>query len=176
MIPTAWELSPKCSLEDVIHWCLEHHQVDRLLVSARMEKERGRWRMQTPSIESRIRQIFGSHLLEQFVTKGWPGTQLCGEAKGCVFICDFNENVAETLLKTEPTLHEWLEIHTPALPEDLCLFRQGASHPSFISVTHERDAYVLSDTKPDIAGVEKSDLVDVLHYVFPGKCFCDTKL
>ena len=61
----------------------------------------------------------------------------------------FDHEVAKLLADIQGNLFHWLGSFSPSLPEDLCLFRTGADYPSLVSVTHEKDGWVLA-SEPEV--------------------------
>lgn len=68
----------------------------------------------------------------------WPGTQLYGGSV-IVYLVKITHSSLETLCGRANRLYAWQQ---PLLPEDLCLMR-NKSEPMLVSISHERDAYLL---------------------------------
>ncbi|MDY7091890.1 MAG: hypothetical protein SX243_02865 [Acidobacteriota bacterium] len=75
-----------------------------------------------------------------------------------VLVIDFDTSLIDLMAQAGPTLGDWLERPPSSLPEDLCLYREDAKLPALVSVTHERDAWLLADQRPTIEGVRPSHL------------------
>lgn len=162
--------------EELFDWCLREHSVNRMLVAVRLEQHGGRWRALVPGSTDHFQARFAAHIREQFLASGWPGTESIGQP-GLMYLVEFNLQVKELTLQIEPDLRRWSIDDKPPLPEDICLFRMGDSHPIFVSVIHEGDAWLFTNKKPTIKGVSLGKAVDTDRLrqeliAFPGKYFC----
>jgi hypothetical protein len=168
-----WEnRSPDLCLSKVLNWCLREHQVDTLLVAhrppptgLRNEHDRGCF----PGIDSAVRTVFGDRIIKSFWASGWPGTQLF--ANGRVYVIRFDETVAKRMASLEDRLFAWDGSAERRLPEDLCVFRDGSRLPVLVSVTHEKDAWIISDKKSQPPGFTDSSFKPE-EYVWDGPYFC----
>jgi hypothetical protein len=142
-----WEISTDTPLRAILDWCLSEHQVDRLLLSARLEKGRRKSVFTKPSLEQAVTSLFGDRLLTRKVARKWPGTELIGH-DGMIFVIAFDSSLVDPMCELGETLGAWLHSRDSPLPEDPCLYKQGDDCPVLVSVTHERDAWILSNTKP----------------------------
>ena len=118
----------------------------------------------------RLRQLFGSYMVTSFRASAWPGTEVIG-SPGLVSVIRFNKSVKEILLLTQPDLQKWLHYTQPSLPEDICLFKEAAVHPSFVSVTHEGQAWLISQQEPGLPGIKES-AHRAKSLFFDGPYFC----
>ncbi|HEX6900066.1 MAG TPA: hypothetical protein VF789_10150 [Thermoanaerobaculia bacterium] len=148
-----WDVSADTPLEAIFTWCSEKRGVDRLLLSARLDKEKKRPTLLRPTLSETVDQIFGDHLLSTRMVKRWPGTELYGH-KGVVFLVAFDPTLISSMAQVGTLLSNWRHNNNPPLPEDPCLFRQGDEWPVLVTVTHERDAWILSDERPPFCSGE----------------------
>lgn len=167
---TCWEaLAKDTSFEEIMTWCLEEHSVDRLLWVLRMDPVGNKWRYADFKAGEILKSQFGPYILTGFPAIEWPGTQ--GAQPAFVYVLNFNEEVKQVVLRTEPSLAKWHHLSQRSLPEDPCLFRQSDAHPIFVSVTHENLAWLLTDRTPKLHGFEKTTFEP--QTFFPsGKYFC----
>ena len=154
-------------LEKVLAWAFFGAEADRILFATQLESK-GNKKLVPVGVKDNVTKIFGYHVIESFSASGWPGTDLIGQ-KGRVWIAEFNENVMASILTTQPNLGLWL--NNRSLPEDLCAFKQGSQYPAFVSVTHERNAWLFNNTKPAVPGLQE-DRPLLRGFLFPGKHFC----
>ena len=159
----------RVSLDAVLSWALAVPKTDKLLFTMRLSQGKRKKNFTPSGVEKRVRQSFGL-FVESFWATGWPGTELVGH-KGRVWVTDFNETVKALVLRTQPDFSKWLNDAPYALPEDLCLFKQGNQYPTLISCTHEKDAWLFSVVKPAIPGIQKSPRL-LEDFIFSGKYFC----
>ena len=110
-----------------------------------------------PSIEETVTSLFGSRLLERMLVRRWPGTTLSAD-KSAVFLVAFDSSLIKSMATLGRRIEDWRHIHEPPLPEDLCLFRQGDDWPVLASVTHEREAWILSEERPPFCLKTPTDL------------------
>lgn len=158
------------SLEEVLSWALSTAKTDRLLFAMRLFEGKGKKRFAPHGVEKNVLHLFRNHIVESFWASGWPGTELIGH-KGRVWVTNFDENVMALVIGTQRDFSKWHNDAHLALPEDLCLFKQGSRYPTLVSVTHEEDAWLFSVEKPDIPGIEKSRTL-LEDFIFSGKYFC----
>lgn len=158
------------SLEKLLSPCLLEHKVDRLLFAMSFFKGRNKKRYPAPGVGTSVQKLFGALVLDKFLAYAWPGTELINH-KGLVFVVKFNEAVKALMLRVQPNLNHRLHTSTPPLPEDICLFRETSPYPSLVSVTHEKQAWLISRNQPKLRGVSKSSLKP-RDLIFEGKYFC----
>jgi hypothetical protein len=131
----------------------------------------GKRRSEPTGVRNNIRQIFGTSIQEEFWATAWPGTELVGH-KGRVLISKFDLNVGNKMLAAQPDITKWIHNGSPSLPEDLCIFLNGAPLPFMVSVTHEDDAWLLAPTNPLGKGVKEEKRARPNEFIYPGKYFC----
>ena len=167
----AWKADAReVSLSDIMRWCLDQHGVDRMLVALRLTQVGNKWRYLQPKAAEFFKSQFAPYILTGFQAAAWPGTELISHP-GFVYVLAFNDEVMELTLRIQPSLAKWQDGEDPPLPEDICLFKESASHPVLISRTHDLDAWLISDTDPNLQGFRKSDIPAA--QLFPtGKYFC----
>ena len=168
---TCWEADARVvSLSEIMSWSLEHHAVDRMLVALRLQQVGNKWRYVEPRAAELFHSQLGSYVLTGFQAAAWPGTELIGHP-GFVYVLTFDKQVMEIVLRTQPSLAQWQHSENPSLPEDICLFRESASHPVLITRTHDLNAWLISETKPEPQGFKKKTIPPA--QLFPaGKYFC----
>jgi hypothetical protein len=154
-----WDLPTATEIDLVFEWCARERHVDRLLLSARLDQDEKKPVLDKPSLDRFVASTFGNRLLERKLVRRWPGTQLIGH-DGVVYVIAFDLSLIAPMRECGPRLSDWRHWRhdgKPPLPEDPCLFRQGDDWPVLVSVTHERDAWVLSERRPPFCDEEPSD-------------------
>jgi len=127
----------------------------------------------SPHIKVFIENAFGRNILDSFMVSGWPGTELIGHVSRA-YLINFSEEIQYKMIRLENRLFQWIDNNKPPLPEDLCLFKQGGLYPNLISVTHEKDAWLVSEKKIQFQEAHKTKLKLSDLLVFDGKYFCKT--
>jgi hypothetical protein len=140
----SWDVAPAATLGAVLTWCQERRRVDRLLVATRLDRESKKPMLLYPGVAESVRRIFGKQVLHETMARRWAGTELIGHS-GKVYLIAFNEDVKQRMIEAENRWGAWTGNHTPPLPEDLCLFRDGDAVPLFVSVTHDEEAWIFDD-------------------------------
>lgn len=143
----AWDLSVDTPLELVFSWCLRERAVDRLLFSMRLYRNPKGRELPETGVEEVVASIFGDKILERIKARRWPGTELIGH-DGVVFRVSFDESLVKPMAELGERLSNWRHSNRPRLPEDPCLYRNGDEWPVLVSVTHERDAWIISESRP----------------------------
>lgn len=161
---SAWRLARDVELKPVLMHCLLTDRVDRLLLALRQKDHSGA--LLYPESRSATERIFGGHLLEWKTGRRWPGT-VSHEVDCHLAVVKFSEELVEPMASAGPKLFDWTGWSSPVLPEDLCLYRQGADWPSLVSVTHERDAWLLAPEKPVSIETEESEFAPEELYIPP---------
>src|SRR5215475_2248991 len=116
----SWRIDlTKASLSQILPWCKQFQQADRILMTVLVERVRGNWRAVDKSAERWIRNNLQEALIEEFLTLGWPGTLRLSDPNR-VFVARFDNEVMDMIINTEPCLQGWVHHHRPRLPEDLC--------------------------------------------------------
>jgi hypothetical protein len=159
----AWKLPRNVELRPVLAHCLEVDRVDRLLLALRQDKDGS---LLHPDYRTATERIFGGRIFEWRTGRQWPGT-ISHERDCHLAIVEFSENLVEPMCAAGPKLFDWTGWPAPVLPEDLCLYRQGAEWPSLVSVTHERDAWILALEKPKLVEGEEEEFRPEEFYVPP---------
>lgn len=126
--------------------------------------------MDSPSAETWITQRLGEFVIDRFLAGGWPGSLLTN-SPAVVFVCQFSDDVKAIILNEEPKLQNWTHSRKQPLPEDICLFQSEGDLPVFISVTHEKDAWLISETRPRLRGLSRESS-GLGSFIFGGKYFC----
>jgi hypothetical protein len=138
------------SLPRILAFCVETAKVDRALLSVRLEKSKGQWHPRDNKSEHFIRQTWPRSILETFIAIDTPGAS-SPECPAKVFVLELDK-FALLALEKMPKLSDWHNMN--GLPEDLCLFAEGAAAPSFTSITHEGDGFMVSKTSLDLDHAE----------------------
>ena len=166
-----WKIkTEKASLDELLQWARREGKVDHLLLAMRLEPTGNRWRYANQQAGDRLKLLFGPFIRKSFYASAWPGTEVMG-VPGEVTALQFNQKVQYTILKTQPNLNKWVHSSVLSLPEDLCLFRSGASWPSLITVTHEKQAWLIAPERPSLPGISESDL-QPNQFVYEDEYFC----
>jgi hypothetical protein len=147
-----WELPYQAQLAPVLEWCLENERVNRLLVAHRRDRALKKFRC--PQAVVWAEELFGKRILERRVATRWPGTEML-EANAMIQVIDFDERLVQPMVEAADGLFDWVGWPDPPLPEDLCLYRVGNSLPTLVSVTHEHDAWIISEKDVSLDGVSK---------------------
>lgn len=167
----SWKIDTSVTtLNELSSLCLLHDQVDRMLVALRLERSGNKWRHASDEAGDRVRRLFEPYILTSFQASAWPGTELI-KHPGLVFVVKFDETVKDLMVKTEPNLNKWVHHGQPSLPEDICLFKATGSHPSLVSVTHEKRAWLITNKTPELQGVSINNSPTEGLY-FEGEYFC----
>lgn len=164
-----WENLGEIHLSEILTWCLEKEGVDTLLLTSRQSFGKSGKGEYDKGVDPKTRNILGKNLIACFEARGWPGTKLI-KHKGRVYVAAFDAQLAKKMAKAEDNLFKWNNVSRKALPEDVCLFRRGAKAPTLISITHDRDAWIISETCPP--GFTASTFAQEGLYIWPGKYFC----
>jgi hypothetical protein len=165
-----WENPGEVFLSEVLEWCLQKFRVDTLLVTSRASGASRGKRSFDPAVERNAKSIFGKNLITQFHASGWPGTRLVRHTAR-VYVVRFDAALMRRLVTVENKLFNWTH-HPKHLPEDICVFRNGSRLPVLVSVTHEGDAFILSDRRSSPPGFERSDLPPKYWHIWDGPYFC----
>lgn len=163
---SVWANLGEVHLLEILTWCIEKEGVDTLLLSSRQSFGKLGKGKYEKGVDPATRNLLGENLIACFEARGWPGTKLINH-KGRVYVSVFDSKLAKKMAKVEGNLFKWSNVSRKMLPEDVCLFRRGAKAPTFISVTHERDAWVISGTCPPGFKASTEEL-----YIWHGKYFC----
>lgn len=134
-------------IRTLFKWCAEEKGADRLLLSARLEKESEEPVLVEPDVEAIVFRVFGDRILARKLASSWPGTELIGHA-GMVYEIAFDLSLIEPMARVGGRLEDWRTSKDPHLPEDPCLFNHAAEWPVLLSVTHEREAWILAADRP----------------------------
>jgi hypothetical protein len=168
---TVWETPwlEDVRLSEILPWCLENCGVDTLLVTSRQSFGKSGKGMYDRKVDSTTRKLVGEKLITSFEARGWPGTKLINH-KGRVYIAEFDTQLSARMTEVQDSLFKWRNVDPLALPEDICVFQRGARLSTFISVTHERQAWVIAEKCPP--GFTASTFAPEDLCIWPGKYFC----
>jgi len=164
-----WECVRDVHLSEILLWCLKNGRVDTVLVSSWQSFDESGMGKYAPGVDIKAKKIFGENLIACFQARGWPGIRL-SKHKGRVYVSKFDTQLAMKMAKVEDKLFSWLNVSRKKLPEDICLFKQGEKLPVLISVSHEREAWVIAQSRPP--GFRRSDSRPQDLCIWPGKFFC----
>jgi len=151
-----WDLPIDSALDLVLRWCRKERAVDRLLLSARLGRGPKAKEAPIQEVEDLVASLFGDRVLERKRARRWPGSELM-ETDGIVFLVRFDETLIEPMSNAGGRLSDWSHRDSPRLPEDPCLYREGDPWPVLVSVTHERDAWILHPERPPFCTGEPFD-------------------
>lgn len=172
--PRAWAFYSSLELDRLFSWCRAEQGVDRLLCVVRLDRE-GHRRVVPPDIEARVTSLFEGQVIASFLAGAWPGSRLVGH-RARVTIVRFESDVARRVLEAGPLLWDWTHANPASLPEDLCLFRQGAELPAFFSVTHEGMSWAVSSSAPPFGEPRPVELSREELMIPTGEFYCDTRV
>ena len=79
--------------------------------------------------------------VSRVLTKEWPGTRLLGKNSAYLFNYKFCQSSIDIL---NCFVKDLFELYEQNLPEDICLYREDST-PLFISISHEKDAFISVD-------------------------------
>lgn len=165
--PSFWTLAPESLTKPVLEWCLQHHGVDRLMVTARLDRDDPDRSLLAPCVDHAISALFGADILDRRYTSAWPGTRLT-DHDGLVVTIAFSEQSIGPMAGAGRLLSDWRHQHSPPLPEDLCLYRQGDPLPVLMSVTHESMAWLITDLPVQLPGAEAGG-TDLTEFIPPAQ-------
>ena len=152
-----WTWDTRPSLKHLFDWAVHDRHANRLTLAVRLEGAAGNRTPSVPGLESWMQRTFDDRIIEQHLSRGWPATELMGHP-GLVFLLQLTADLAEIMVKIEPSVFQWRHQHNPPLPEDICIFSAGAALPVFCSCTHENEAWLLAEKKPAIPGIRPCKL------------------
>ena len=152
---SCWDVGCQVELDRLLAWCQVVHGVDQLLVVSRPETDGRRYTFD-PDVARVVKSLFRSSILSTVNAQAWPGSRLFGHSAK-VYRVALNESVAKRMIASENLVANWTHARRPPLPEDICLLRAGDRFPVFISVTHEGDAWLLSDRGAEFEGAKPCD-------------------
>lgn len=174
MLVENWEFSGDVDLDAVFEWAAQKASVSHMLLVCRNLKDTDRDKG-GDSIHQLTRDLLRDHLITTIKAGAWPGTELFGH-QAVVFVARFDEQCAARMVATERQLFGWRHAHTPALPEDICLFRWGDQLPHFFSVTHENRAWCVGSAKPPFAPQAAYSKCERNELLIPeAEHFCDPR-
>jgi hypothetical protein len=108
-------------------------------------------------VDDAVSSIFGERVVSITRAVAWPGSRLFGHSAK-VYEIALDEAVCKRMVATENMVSGWTHRPRPPLPEDICLFRRGDVLPVFVSVTHECDAWLLSEKGAEFDGATLSSI------------------
>ena len=159
----AWKLGRDVELRPILVHCLQVDGVDRLILALRQDQD---GTLLYPEMQLALERIFGSHILELKTGKRWPGTD--STMRDCnLAVIEVDASLIAPMCSAGPKLFDWTGWPAPVLPEDLCLYRQGAEWPSLMSVTHEHDAWILAQEKPELIDGEEEEFRPAEFHIPP---------
>jgi hypothetical protein len=169
-----WDVDPKTTLDVITRWCIDERQVDRMFVVARPDNDKP-GRLLEARVQTAVERLFAGNIIRTQWTSAWAGTQLLRRREGKVWIISFNEDVRDRLISAENTIRGWRHNAPTPLPEDICLYRTGDDLPTFVSVTHDGEAWVFdpaAENAPFVVPAELALPADLLppppDFVAPG--------
>ena len=172
--PLAWAFYSSLALEPLFAWCRDQERVDRLLCVTSLRRE-GRRRIVPPEVQARVASLFEGQIVTTVLAGAWPGTKLIGH-KAQVTVVRFDSETIRRVLNAGPLLWDWTHAGPAYLPEDLCLFREGAELPAFFSVTHEGMSWAVSSSAPPFGEPRPVELSRDELIIPDSDFFCDTRV
>lgn len=142
VLPTSWSIDASAPLSEVFEWCLQRRNTNRLILATPLDPAARRPTLLARQVDVFVRKFFRGRVLQTLLAKSWPGTQLTGHFEK-VYVVAFDSELGRRMSETASHLSQWTQWHSPSLPEDLCLFREGDAAPVLVSVTHEGEAWLL---------------------------------
>jgi hypothetical protein len=168
-----WKLGADASVRDVLTWCIEERSANRLLLTTRIDTDEPNRVLLEPRVDENARRILGPHVQRVTWATAWPVTQLIGHP-GKVYVINLNKEVVTQMSDVQDRVFGWTQWNDPPLPEDLCAFRVGESLPTLVSITHEKDAWLLHETDPHVDSPhEVAWEDDLLQYISQRPDFLD---
>ena len=165
-----WEIDTrKVPLEKLFKWCRRHHGVDRILfgLPTRMKKRK---LCNEKQVGNALR-LFRDFIIETHEVRSWPGVDYF-EGSRPIFVVKITDDLVRAVINAGPYLHHWSISNPTPLPEDLCLFRQGARFPTLTSCAHEDLAWLVSNKTVRLDGcIPSDDKPEQMFY--SGPLFCD---
>jgi hypothetical protein len=168
---SVWENGGNVELSSVLDWCLRQ-SADILMAVERPAEDRfGKYSFNA-TVGQKAKRLFAENLIQRLDARGWPGTELIRHTAR-IHVVRFDENLRNRMVETENELFRWTHHSPNRLPEDLCVFKKGQGYPLFASVTHDRDAYILSTGNAAPQGFERTDYTaKEMLLVWDGPYFC----
>ena len=163
-----WTLPDSIELSTLLSWCRSAHGADRLLLANRQIYKSRQGELISPSAYMTAISLFEDRVLQERLARRWPGT-VSTEQDCLIQIVEFDLPAIDSICSVSSNLFDWVSSADPPLPEDPCLFRRGATWPVLVSVTHERDAWLLSDERPPFDGIERSRFTPDELYIPPAE-------
>jgi hypothetical protein len=140
----AWNLPSDVSLADAVAAVRVFCEPNRLLLATRRDRDSSIWEPLFPSAFEVAERLAASRLIRRAEARGWPGTELVGHT-GLVWLVRFDSSLLRAMEELGPRLADWVGDNSPSLPEDICLFREGDPLPSLVSITHEKQAWIIHE-------------------------------
>lgn len=137
-----WDVDPEVTIDAITGWCLAERRVDRMFVVARPDNEKPGC-LSEPRVQDAVARLFGRKVLRTLWATAWAGTKLFRRRSAKIWVIEFDETVRQRMMAAENSLRGWVNSSDRQLPEDICLYRSGDRLPTFISVTHEPEAWLL---------------------------------
>lgn len=138
-----WRISENVSLREILGWATEQCGADRALLVVGLEVDADPPVAADPTVEEVVRRVFGGNLLSVTLASAWPGTTVIGGGCARVYSGRLDKQVMGRMVSIEDDWTGWL--CSRGLPEDLCVWREGAPAPLVMTVTHERFGWLIDD-------------------------------
>jgi hypothetical protein len=156
MDETCWDVQPETSIGEITEWCLVHRDVNRVFVVARPDQANP-GKLTEPRVEKAVEKIFGKKVLRALWAAAWAGTKLFRKRSAKIWIIEFDGEVRDRMMAAESSLAGWVHAKERPLPEDVCLYRSGDPLPTFVSVTHEPEAWLFDASADGARFVERAE-------------------
>lgn len=132
------------TLSDLLTWAIKEKKADRMILVFRDSSDGSEYGSEVKSLRKSYAKKFERFVLDECSVRAWPGTELT-RGTATILVIKVTHETAEQILELEPDLAKWIH---PDLPEDLCVYKEGAEAPLILSVTHESLGWVISDSTP----------------------------
>jgi hypothetical protein len=152
-----WDVNPAATVDEITRWCLDNRGVDRLFVVARPDNDAPGTLLE-PRVEAAVAKMFGTKVIRALWARAWAGTELFRRRAAKVWIIAFDEDVRTRMVAVQNSLSGWRHANNPPLPEDICLYRVGDALPTFVSVTHDSEAWLFDSAARNATFAERAEL------------------
>ena len=149
--------------------------IDSLITWAMIQGHTNRILLVGPS--ERFGKMIKRSPIRKFHACAWPGTNACPSGRAQITVYELDQALKTTIAQIENKLSNWSLSAARQLPEDICLFENGANLPFFFCITHENDAWSIGESPPPFARNVKRITATRSELMLPeGECFCEVRL
>jgi hypothetical protein len=173
MAYTCWEIDvSSVLLQRLLEWCLHYERIDHMLFGIRMCIDTKHGRKRVPCKASQIRvafEHFGKAVDAVYSVRGWPGTEFYSPSP--LLKLTLSTEILNTIVRLGPYLNCWTSRSEPPLPEDICLYREGARFPAVVTVAHEDRSWLITNKNVDLPGTRRVKTPRPSDLIFEGPFF-----